>query len=75
MLRAGYSLLMTAGACLVGYVIYWFVRWLVAAPGIILFFKVVILVGGAGLLLTLVGLVLERRREERHARGDRHDHN
>ncbi len=72
MLRTGYGLLMTAGACLVGYLIFWFVRWLVGAPSIGLFFKVVILVGGAGLLLTLVGLVLERRREEKHARRDPH---
>jgi len=74
MLKTGYGLLMTAGACLVGYAVFWFVRWLIGAPSISLFFKVVILVAGAGLVLSLGGLMIERRREEKHARRDS-DHN
>ncbi len=64
MLKIGYGLMMAAAATLLGgYVAYLTVRLIVGTPGIALFFKVVILIGAAGLLTTLVGLVLERRKE------------
>ena len=70
MLRVGYGLLMIAGAGLIGYVGYHVVRLLVVSSEIGLFFKVLILVTALGLVLTLVGLIWERRREDRHADRD-----
>jgi len=70
MLRIGYALLMTAGACAVGFIGYHVIRVLVLAPGIHPFFKAVILVAGVGVILVLIGLVRERRREERDAAND-----
>lgn len=64
MLKLGYLLMIAAAALLGGYAAYWVVRVVVTAPGLGLFFKVVILVGAAGLLFTLVGLIIERRREK-----------
>jgi len=69
-LKIGYWLMMTAGALLAGYVAYFLIRLLVTAPGIGIFFKVVILVGASGLILTIAGLVWERRKEEKDATGD-----
>ncbi len=70
MLKIGYWLMVTAGALLAGYVAYFLIRLLVTAPGIGIFFKVVILVGAAGLILTIAGLIWERRKEEKDATGD-----
>jgi branched-subunit amino acid ABC-type transport system permease component len=56
--------MIAAGTLLGGYAAYFLVRAIVAAPGINLFIKVVILVGAAGLLITIVGLIMERRREK-----------
>ena len=64
MLRLGYWLMIAAGTLLGGYAAYFLVRAIVAAPGLNLFIKVVILVGAAGLLITIVGLIIERRREK-----------
>jgi len=64
MLRLGYWLMIAAGALLGGYAAYSLVRAIAAASGINLFIKVVILVGAAGLLITIVGLIIERRREK-----------
>jgi hypothetical protein len=66
-LKIGYGLLMAAGACAVGFVGYHILRILIAAPGIHPFFKVVILLAAVGAILVLVGLVRERRKEERDA--------
>ena len=64
MLRLGYWLMIAAGTLLGGYAAYFLVRAIAAAPGIKLFIKVVILVGAVGLLITIVGLIIERRREK-----------
>ena len=64
MLKLGYFLMIAAGVLLGGYAAYWVVRVVVTSPGLGLFFKVVILVGATGLLITLAGLVIERRREK-----------
>lgn len=70
MLKVGYWLMVTAGALLAGYVAYFLIRLLVTAPGIGIFFKVVILAGAAGLILTIAGLIWERRKERKDAAGD-----
>jgi len=70
MLRLGYWLIVTSGGLLAGYAAYFMIRLLVMAPGIAIFFKVVILLGAAGLILTIVGLIWERRKEETDATGD-----
>ena len=70
MLKVGYWLMVTAGALLAGYVAYFLIRLLVTAPGIGVFFKVVILVGAAGLILTIAGLIWERRKEAKDAPGN-----
>ena len=67
MLRIGYGLLLLAGACAVGFVGYHIIRVLVTAPGIHWFFKAVILLAGAGAVLVVVGLIRERRKEDRDA--------
>jgi len=67
MLKIGYGLLISAGACAVGFVGYYIIRVLVTAPGIHWFFKAVILLAGAGAILVVIGLVRERRKEERDA--------
>lgn len=66
MLKLGYGLMMLAGAGLVGYAGYHVVRALVTAPGIPSFFKGLILLAGLGVIVTLIGLVRERRREVAH---------
>ena len=67
MLKIGYALMMLAGACAVGFVGYYVIRVLVTAPGIHPFFKVVILLAGVGVILVLIGLVRERRKEDKDA--------
>jgi len=64
MLKLGYFLMIAAGGLLGGYAAYSVVRVIITAPGLCLFFKLVILVGAAGLLITLAGLIIERRREK-----------
>lgn len=67
MLRVGYGMILLAGSCLVGYVGYHVVRVLLAARGIPTFFKALILLVAAGVVVTLIGLIRERRREEKDA--------
>jgi F0F1-type ATP synthase membrane subunit c/vacuolar-type H+-ATPase subunit K len=64
-LKIGYGLMMLAGACLIGYAGYHVVRALVASPAIPPFFKGLILLAALGVIVTLIGLVRERRREEK----------
>ncbi len=64
MLRIGYAFILTAGGLLAGYVAYALIRLLVTSPAIGPVFKGVILLGALGLILTLVGLILERRKEK-----------
>ena len=67
MLKIGYGLTMLAGACLVGYAGYHVIRALVASPAIPVFFKGLILLVALGVIVTLIGLLCERRREEKDA--------
>jgi len=71
--RIGYGLMLAAGTLLAGYVAVTLVRLLLSAPGIPVLFKAIILLGALGLVVTIVGLVVERRKEERHAAGDNGD--
>ena len=73
MLRIGYALMMLAGACAVGFVGYHVIQILITAPGIHPFFKAVILLAGVGVVLVLIGLVRERRKEDRDAPIDNAD--
>ena len=59
--------MMLAGACLVGYAGYHVVRALVASPAIPTFFKGLILLAALGVIVTLIGLIRERRREDKDA--------
>ena len=63
MLRIGYLLMILSVALLGGYAAYFIVSAIATAPGLSLFFKIVILVGIAGFVVTLVGLIIERRRD------------
>ena len=63
MLKLGYWLMIIAGSLLGGYIAYFLIRLLIVAPGIGTFFKVVILIGAVGLIITIIGLVLERKKE------------
>jgi len=64
MLKLGYFLMIAAGVLLGGYAAYLVIRTVAMAPGLGLFFKIIILVGAAGLLITIVGLIIERRRDK-----------
>jgi len=70
MLKLGYAMLVFAGLGLVGYAGYHAIAALVAAQGIPVFLKVLILCVALGLLLTLAGLWVEKRREGTHASSD-----
>lgn len=70
MLRLGYWLMMLAGAALIGFAAYHVIRLLIVSTAIGLFFKVLIPVGGVGILLTLAGLIREKMREDRDADRD-----
>ena len=70
MLKIGYALMLAAGAGLVGFALYHAVSLLVSAPDIGLFFKVLILVAGVGIGLTLIGLVIEKRKDGEHVASD-----
>ena len=63
MLKVGYVLMLVAGAVLVGFVLFQAVSWLILTAEISLFFKVLSLVGGLGIVLTLVGLIIEKRKD------------
>lgn len=74
MLRIGYALLVLAGLGLLGYAGTHAVAALIAAPGISMVVKVLILCAALGVLLTLFGLWIEKRREAAHAaRDNEHD--
>jgi hypothetical protein len=62
--------MLAAGAGLVGFALYHAVSLLILADGISLFFKVLILVAGAGIVLTLVGLIIEKRKDGEHVPSD-----
>ena len=70
MLKVGYVLMLVAGAVLAGFVLFQAVSWLILTTEISLFFKVLILVGGLGIVLTLVGLIIERRKDGEHVPRD-----
>lgn len=70
MLKIGYVLILIAGAGLVGFLGYRFVLFLIQSPGIHPFFTALILCAGVGVILTLAGLVMEKRKEDKHASGD-----
>jgi hypothetical protein len=55
MLKMGYALMLAAGSGILGYAGYHVVSALIQAKGIPLFFRVLILVAGAGILLTMSG--------------------
>ena len=55
--------MLVAGAVLVGFVLFQAVSWLILTAEISLFFKVLSLVGGLGIVLTLVGLIIEKRKD------------
>ncbi len=69
-LKLGYALMLTAGGGLIGYALYRIVEALVRVPGVPVWIKALILCAGAGVLLTLIGLIIERRREDKHAARD-----
>jgi len=70
-LKVGYTLMLGAGVLLLGYGGYSLAKLLWRLPGIPPFLRWVVLVGAAGFILTLVGLIWERVKEVRGA-GD-HD--
>jgi len=70
MLKVGYGLLVSSILLLFGYAGYELVRLIWRTHGVPPFLKWVILIGAAGLLLTLAGLIWERLKEVRGARND-----
>ncbi|MFC2082643.1 hypothetical protein ACFLSG_01195 [Candidatus Bipolaricaulota bacterium] len=70
MLRIGYALILLAGAGLVGFAGYHAVSFLIFAPGIHPFFKALILCAGVGVVVTLIGLVIEKRKEGKYVPSD-----
>ncbi len=70
MLKLGYWLMIVAGTLLGGYAAYFLICLIVTAPGIGTFFKVVILIGAAGLIITIIGMILERRKEGNNVSSD-----
>lgn len=70
MLKIGYAITLIAGAGLVGFALYQAVAWLIVAPGINPFFKALILVASVGIVLTLVGLIIEKRKDGEHVPSD-----
>jgi len=70
MLKLGYMLLVGSVLLLIGYAGYELVRLLWRIAGIPAFLKWVILLGVAGLVLALAGLIWERIKEVRSANGD-----
>ncbi len=70
MLKLGYWLMIVAGSLIGGYAAYFLIHLIVTAPGIGTFFKVVILIGAAGLIITIIGLILERKKEGKNVSSD-----
>ncbi len=70
MMKLGYWLMIVAGSLIGGYAAYFLIRLIVTAPGIGTFFKVVILIGAAGLIITIIGLILERKKEGKNVSSD-----
>lgn len=70
MLKLGYWLMIVAGSLIGGYAAYFLICLIVTAPGIGTFFKVVILIGAAGLIITITGLVIERKKEGKNVSRD-----
>ena len=70
MLKLGYMLLVGSVLLLIGYAGYELVRLLWRIVGIPPFLKWVILLGVAGLVLALAGLIWERIKEVRSANSD-----
>ena len=70
MLKIGYALILIAGAGLVGFLGYRVILFLIQSPGIHPFFKALILCAGVGVILTLIGLVIEKRKEDKHVPSD-----
>jgi lipopolysaccharide export LptBFGC system permease protein LptF len=70
LLKIGCALILIAGVGLVGFVGYYVVSSLIFAPGINPFFKALILCAGVGVILTLIGLVIEKRKEDKHVPSD-----
>ncbi len=70
MLKLGYWLMIVAGSLIGGYAAYFLIRLIVTAPGIGTFFKVVILIGAVGLIITIIGLILERKKEGKNVSSD-----
>jgi len=70
MLKVGYILILVAGIGLIGFFGYHAVAALIAATGIHPVIKGLILCACAGVILTLCGLVIEKRREDKHASSD-----
>lgn len=62
--------MLVAGAVLVGFVLFQAISWLILTTEISLFFKVLILGGGLGIVLTLVGLIIEKRKDGEHVSSD-----
>ncbi|MEA3356712.1 MAG: hypothetical protein U9Q23_05200 [Candidatus Bipolaricaulota bacterium] len=69
MLKLGYWLMTVAGALLGGYIAYLLIHVLVTTAGLHPFFKALILTGVAGVLITIIGLIRERRKEGKDAEG------
>jgi len=74
MLKIGYVLILIAGVGLIGYVGYHAVSALILTSSINVFFKALILCAGVGVILALIGLVIERRKEEKHVSSDDESH-
>lgn len=70
MLRIGYALILLAGAGLVGFAGYHAISFLIFAPGIHPFFKALILCASVGVVVTLIGLVIEKRKEGKYVPSD-----
>lgn len=70
MLKIGYALILVAGVGLIGFVGYHAVASLIFASGINPFFKALILCAGVGVIMTLIGLVIEKWKEDKHVPSD-----
>jgi hypothetical protein len=70
MLKLGYGMILLACGALVGFAIFHLFRLLFVSAGIALFFKILITIGGIGVLLTIAGLIRERFKEERDVHRD-----
>ncbi len=73
MLRLGYLLMSLSVVLLSGYAAYFVIRTIVTARVLNPFFKVVILAGIAGFIVTIVGLIIERRRDNDNHSNDGDD--